>query len=330
MTTSKSILKHDDGSDPQLDDLKAVLALLRDGTVTRAAQNLGLTQSTLSYHLDRMRRRFGDPLFVRVGNRMAPTPLAQQLAEPATRVLRIVETEIAGLTAFDPSTTEREFRIGLNEIGAITLLPKLVRRMAEVAPRARLAPVPVDSGSFANALESGAMDMAAGHFPQPHGFLLQQLLYCRDYVCVVRRDHPRIGASMTLTEFSQLALIETPTVQITQAWLDAQLRQRNFPGTVHMSTLHVAAIPFIVAASDHVAVIPREVYELFVPIAAIKTVKLPIDLPAIEIYQYWHPRVANDPAVKFLRELVYAAARGSNPCLRPEASLSERWGPSSP
>ena len=255
--SSIQVMKRFDNQEPQLADLKAVLALLRDGTVTRAAETLGLTQSALSWQLDRMRRRFADPLFVRVGNRMAPTPFAQRLAEPAARVLRIVETEIAGLAAFDPSTTEREFRIGLNEIGAITLLPGLVRRMAALAPHARLTPAHVDVGSIAGALESGAMDVAAGHFPQPHGSLLQQLLYRRDYVCVARRDHPRIGASMTLREFSRTPRIEIPATPVTQAWLDAQLRRRNLQGVVQMSTQHVAAIPFIVAASDHVAVIPR-------------------------------------------------------------------------
>src|SRR5689334_19835825 len=108
---------------PQIADLKAVLALLQDSTVTRAAQRLGVSQSALSYQLERMRKRFADPLFVRVGNRMAPTPMAQRLAAPATRVLRIVESEIAALASFDPLTTKREYRIGVNEIGAMTLIP---------------------------------------------------------------------------------------------------------------------------------------------------------------------------------------------------------------
>ncbi|MGD9941726.1 MAG: LysR family transcriptional regulator, partial [Burkholderiaceae bacterium] len=149
-----------DNREPQVADLKTVLALLQDGTVTRAAQRLGLTQSALSYQLERMRRRFADPLFVRVGNRMAPTPFAQRLAEPAARVMRIIEAEIATLSSFDPASTQREFRIGMNEIGAITLLPRLVRRMAELAPHARLTPMHVEPASLAAALESGEMDLA--------------------------------------------------------------------------------------------------------------------------------------------------------------------------
>lgn len=304
-------MKQRDEPELQLADLKAVLALLRDGTVTRAAQSLGLTQSTLSHQLDRMRARFGDRLFVRVGNRMAPTPFAQQLAEPAARVLRIVEVEIAGPATFDPASTEREFRIGVNEVGAITLVPRLMRLLSAAAPAARLSPVRVDTDTMAAALESGAMDVAAGHFPHAPGGLLQQLLFRRDYVCVARRDHPRIGASMSLGEFARTPQVHTPAAPTVGAWLDARLRQHGLPIAEQMTTEHVAAIPFIVAAGEHVAVIPRELFDLFRPIAAVKTVKLPFAIPAISIHQYWHPRVAGDPAVKFFRELVRAAAQTS-------------------
>lgn len=88
-----------------------------------------------------MRKRFGDPLFVRVGNRMAPTPLAMELQEPAARVLRILETEIAEIRRFDPLAMQRDFRVAVNEIGAMTLIPRLVKRLSVTAPGARLSPV---------------------------------------------------------------------------------------------------------------------------------------------------------------------------------------------
>lgn len=302
-------MKEFDSRDPQLSDLRTLLALLEEGTVTSAARRLGVTQSALSYQLDRMRWRFTDPLFIRVGNRMAPTPFAERLAEPAARVMRIVDTEIPGLAAFDPLTTEREFRIGLNEIGAITFLPRLAQRMASLAPRAQLTPVHVDVGSIESALDSGEMDLAVGHFPQPSALLLQQLLFERDYVCIARRDHPSIGSSMMLQEFSSTPRIETPASPVTRAWVDKELHQHNLKGTIRMSTQHVAAIPFIIAVCNDIAIIPREVFDLFGPIAAIKAVKLPFNIPPIMIHQYWHPRVNSDPTARFFRETVYAIAR---------------------
>mgnify|MGYP002133127680 CR=1 FL=1 len=161
---------------PQLSDLRALLALIKDGTVTSAASTLGVTQSTLSYQLDGMRKRFADQLFVRVGNRMAPTPFALQLVEPASRVLRIMDNEIADLAGFDPSTTEREFRLGVNEIGAMTLVPKLVRSLAQVAPRAKLVQMHLAPRSMAVMLENGDLDVVAGHVAHSNDNLIQRLI----------------------------------------------------------------------------------------------------------------------------------------------------------
>ncbi len=297
-----------DNRQPELADLKAVTALIEHGTVTRAAQALGTTQSALSYQLDRMRKRFGDALFVRIGNRMAATPFTQRLAEPAARVLRIMETEINGLQSFDPATTTREYRIGMNELGAITLVPRLVRRLAELAPNAAISPVQLGSETLSTALESGQIDMAVGFFATSDPRLFQQRLYQRDYVCIANRDHPQVGAALSWRAFSLARKVHTSAIPVTTGWLETQLRKASFSPSVTMSIQHIAAIPFIVAASDMVAIVPRELYELFSPIVALKTVRLPKAIPAITIRQYWHPRIASDPSVKFLRELVFEVA----------------------
>ena len=294
---------------PQLLDLKVVLALMDCGTVTKAAERLGVTQSALSYQLERMRRRFGDPLFVRVGNRMAATPFALRVVEPANRVLRIMETEIGGIKSFEPLTTTREFRIGLNELGALTLLPRLFKRLAALAPHARLMPVPVNAANLSPLLESGELDIAAGFFATSDATLFQQRLYQRDYVCVARRDHARIGQSLTWREFGRSPKVHSASVPSTTAWLESQVRKSGHVFEVHMTTQYITVIPFLVAASDLIAVIPRELYELFQPISDLKVICLPKVIPAITIRQYWHPRMAGDPSIKFLRELVYAVAR---------------------
>ena len=303
-----------DTDQPQLLDLRVVLALLDYGTVTKAAEKLGVSQSALSYQIERMRKRFGDPLFVRVGNRMSPTPFALRVVEPANRVLRIMETEIGAIKSFDAESTTREFRIGLNELGALTLLPRLVKRLGELAPHARLMPVPVNASNLSPLLESAELDLAAGFFATANTTLFQQRLYQRDYACVARRDHPHVGQSMSWREFGRAPKVHSNSVPTTTAWLESQVRKSGHPFTVQMATQYISPIPLLVAASDLIAVIPRELYELFLPISAIKLVRLPKAIPAITIRQYWHPRVAGDPSIKFFRELVYAVAAepGSN------------------
>lgn len=293
----------------QLSDLRAVLALIEAGTVTRAAERMGMSQSALSYKLERMRRQFGDPLFVRVGNRMAPTPRVVRLAEPAAQVLRIVETDIRGQAHFHPATTDRVFRIGVNEIGAIVLLPRLVRRLAEVAPKARITQLLVAPAGLTAALESGAMDLAAGYVAQTDRNLMQRLLYRRDYVCIAAKRHPRVGRSIGFAQLCREGHVESPGVPLTNAWIAEQLRRAGLEMAASTQTQNVAAIPFIVAASELLALIPREVYELFRPIAPIKTVALPVRVPPVAVHEYWHPRMAGDPANRFFRDFVYRVAR---------------------
>ena len=290
---------------PQVSDLQALRALATDGTVSQAARRLGITQSGLSYALERMRKRFGDPLFVRVGNRMAPTPLAMELQEPAARVLRILETEIAEIRRFDPLTTQRDFRVAVNEIGAMTLIPRLVKRLSTTAPGVRLTPVNLASSALLAALVSGDVDIAAGHFPEMGDSLLQQLLFHRDYVCVARADHAFIGDAMSLQEFAAAPQVATPGVPTTMAWLEAQLRRRGLRMNTAMVCQHVAAIPFIVSSSDLIAILPAEVIDLFGSETRLKAVRLPLKIPAIDIRQYWHPRLAADPAIGFLREQIF-------------------------
>lgn len=293
---------------PQISDLRALLALIKDGTVTSAAVTLGVTQSTMSYQLDGMRKRFSDQLFVRVGNRMSPTPFALSLVDPASRVLRIMDTEIANLSGFDPLTTEREFRLGVNEIGAMTMVPKLIHSMARLAPKAKLIQMHLNPDNLAGMLERGEMDVAAGHIAYSNENLIQRLLYKRDYAFVARVDHPRIGAHASWRQISREGLLLCPLIPATNAWFADQLKRAGLTAGPIMTTQHVSAIPFIVASSDLVAIVPREAYLLLNPAASLKNVRLPRAIPPITIHQYWHPLMASDPGIRFFRDLIYACA----------------------
>ncbi|HSV46293.1 MAG TPA: LysR family transcriptional regulator [Ramlibacter sp.] len=293
----------------RLSDLRIIRVLLQEGTVTAAAQRLRMGQPSLSYALERLRARVGDPLFVRSGNGMAPTPLAERLAALAARVLAVMEDGLAELTSFEPATTRREFRLGVNEMGAITIVPKVVALLAERAPHARLLPVHGEGSGFAAALDAGQIELAAGHVPQPPGHLRQQLVLTREYVCIARREHPTIGARMTLRQFAQAPQVRMTVAPVVHATIEAQLARQGLQSNVAMTAPHLASVPFIVALSNLIAVIPRGVFELFWPVAAIKLVETPMRMPSIDIRQYWHPRTDRDPASRFLREVVAEAAR---------------------
>lgn len=289
---------------PELAELQAIAAIARDGTITKAAQSLNLSQSALSYALDRARAKMADPLFIRVGNRMEPTPYAARLAAAAERVLGVMADEMARLEDFDPKTTQRSFRVAINEIGVIAMLPSILRRLQTEAPRARIVPVQVRSHDVEAQLASNAIDLAAGHFPQVGGGVMQQQLFRRNYVCIVRTDHPEIGAAVSFEQLARTPHVANQMMPTPLLWLRGELQQRGLGLPIALEIPHGAAIPFIIGATNYTALVAEEVYALFRQGAGIRAVTLPAELPPVAIGQYWHPKMSADPANRFLRTLV--------------------------
>lgn len=292
---------------PEISELRAIIAICKEGTITRAAAVLGTTQSTLSYMLERMRQRFSDPLFVRVGNRMEPTPYAVELAEAATRILALMEAELKQLKSFDPLTTTRQFHIVLTETGAIVLLPALLKKLQAHAPHAKLRPLQAGTMDLEAALSSGEVDIAVGNFTalQGHHHLFQQLLFQRNYVCVVRKDHPIIDDAMTLEQFAAVPQVSPATPSAAFKGISRHLESISLQMNIAMKVEHATAIPFIVGSSNFIALMAREVFDIFESTANLRMVELPLDMPYAQIRQYWHPRVNRDPAIAFLRKLIH-------------------------
>ena len=187
-------------------------ALLKTRSVTRAGQQLGLSQPAMSYSLARLREQFGDPLFVRSGRQMLPTPLAQEIALPIGEVLDTSRRRIFSGGGFDPLSAQREFCLCLADIGGLVFLPRLRGRLRELAPRCTLRTVQAATDELEGALESGDIDLAIGFYPDLPGSLLRQRLYDREYVCVFWEEHPGIGRRLTIRQYVELehAVIRTP------------------------------------------------------------------------------------------------------------------------
>ena len=118
----------------RLDFMLVIEAILEHKTITRAAQKLGVSQSALSHTLVGLRQRFRDPLFVRVGAEMRPTPLVSGFAEPLQRSLSIIRNEVLNSAHFDPAASQRAFKICVNEVGAYIMVPRILRLLRERAP----------------------------------------------------------------------------------------------------------------------------------------------------------------------------------------------------
>ena len=186
-------------------DLK-LLAILnelhRTRSVSHAAENLQVSQSTISMSLAKLRRHFNDPLFVRTSTGMEPTPHALEVLTLLSKAEGLIQSALEHHVIFDPSTSDRVFHLCSTDIAQLTLLPTLMKRVKETAPH-----IEVDlrnvSDSIPRLLESGEVDLAVGFIPPMGAGFYQQRLFRDRFVCAVRAGHPRIKHELTLEPFER-------------------------------------------------------------------------------------------------------------------------------
>ena len=182
-------------------DLRVLDALIREGSITRAAVSLETTQPAISKLLARLRLRFDDPLFVRRGSGVQPTARAVEMAGQIRALLEMADRLWQERLPFDPQKSEKTFSLLLTDVGMVRFLPPLVARLSELAPRVQVRAIPLDSRHFALKLESGEADLALGALPRAAGHLRSQRLYSDGYASVLRRGHPRPAAARTRRGF---------------------------------------------------------------------------------------------------------------------------------
>lgn len=240
-------MRRSDGSHVSLDLLAALDALLETGSVTRAAERANLSQPAMSRVLARLRSEFDDPLLVRVGSRLMPTPRAASLREPVRDILARADALYAG-AGFDPASAERVFHALIPDVIAAVLLPDLIDRLSTEAPRCRLMLVPWPGTGTArpDIVITSEVGSFADYRMAP--------LYRDDDVLAHRSDDHRDEVRLDPLALPHVAVVagglaEDPV----DRWLNSIGRSRNVATTVP----HYLLAMQLVARGRLVAVLPR-------------------------------------------------------------------------
>ncbi|WP_020656296.1 LysR family transcriptional regulator [Massilia niastensis] len=293
---------------PDLSQLQMLESLLRERSLTRTAAQLGMTQPTVSRTLARLRLHFGDPLFVRAGQRMEPTARALELAEPVAAVLAAARQLQGGSAAFDPALAERAFGLYMVDGAIVHVLPRLLAGLSQRAPGIRLRSVNCDPHSLERQMEQGQIDLAIGRFPDLVNNIHQRTLWCEGYATLMRRDHPcalgmdreafianrHVLISMDHTNHQYTAVTRT---------LEAVLPASHV--LCHVPSFTVAA--HIVLHTDALAIMPRMLADGLARDLGLAVADSPLDLPRLELALYWHERCHRDPANQWLRQFARSA-----------------------
>jgi DNA-binding transcriptional LysR family regulator len=299
--------------------LSVIRELQRTGSVSHAAENLGLSQSAVSMTLARLRKHFGDPLFVRTSAGMAPTPYASELIGDLNKAAEILEAALERRAIFDPATSERLFHLCSSDISQFTVLPQLVRKTAQLAPSVRID-LRVITEQTPRLLESGEADLAIGLIsPMGAGFC-QQKLYASQFVCAIRADHPRIRATLSLPQFEAESHISVTTMATGYQLLERALETQRVQRRIGMRVPSYLGLAAIIEATDYLAIVPSGLGSILCEGRNMKLLPLPFALPSYDVTQNWHERYSLDPGLQWLRGVLHGLFQKPN---RPAVKLTK-------
>lgn len=286
--------------------LRVAIAIGEEGSVSRAARRLGVSQPAASAALARLRRAVGDPLFIKTAQGMEATPRALALVDSAREILSRIEGEILAATDFDPASTRETFSLALSDIGEMVFLPRILDYFTSHAPHATLCSVTAPAAQVEADLESGAIDLAIGYFPdlQKNNFY-QQRLFTHRFACLLRADHPLAGEPLTLERFLSLGHAVVHAEGRSQELFERYLEKAGITRRIMLRTPHFMSIPMIIARSDLVATVPHALgLYLGQTQARVKMVLPEFETPRFDLRQHWHRRFHQDPKIVWLRGVV--------------------------
>lgn len=275
-------------------------AVLREGSASRAAVVLRLSQPAVSQGLRRAREVFGDPLLARHGNRLIPTPRGTALLPE----LRAILDQVEGLLTsgrFDPAQATRDFVIGASDLGQVLILPKLVAHVARQAPNCRIKVVPPPR----DAKGAEGLDLALMGAPETAGPLRWHVLFHDHFVLMARREHPVLAGSLSMQAFLQLpqALV-SPRSEGFEGPVDATLSKQRLKRRVAVMVPNFMSLLPILLESDLIAAVPQRFADLPMVRETCGHRALPVDAPGYAMKAVWPIERDADPAGRWLRGLL--------------------------
>ncbi len=286
-------------------------ALMQERNVTRTANRLGLSQPAISSALRRLRQSLGDPLLIRTRGGMRPTPHAEQIFLSVAQALDSVQNMLQTGTSFAPSRAQRSFNVMMSDIGEIVYLPRLIQQLQQDAPGVHLSVRRLARPRVHEELASGSVDLAIGWIDRTDD-LCRDDLFQEKFVGIVRPKHPRIGKRLSLSQFSsEWHLVvgrhdfgSDTFFRSSDGDLDQGLARAARQRKVAIQVPHFLAVPHIIANTDLICVVPRQLGQVYADLGQVRIVALPVDSVSFTVSQFWHKRFDNDPGNMWLRTVI--------------------------
>lgn len=282
--------------------LVAFSALMSHRSVTRAAQELGVSQPALSHALTRLRHYYQDPLFFHVKGVMLPSSRAEALLEPISRALDLIAETFD--SKFNPTSLRRTFRIALVEYSPLLLLPVLVAKLRAVAPGVQLTFNSMNKRKAEQLLINRDIEFAMGVFSPQDKACLRETIAADRFVCISRLGHKGVGKNLTVSKYTKLEHVCMPFYDDI---IEKALKNQGLYRKRSIKAEDAWSVPFLVAKSDALATVPERIAFVFRQFCRLEVFELPFEIDTFHVDLFWHKSAQTDPAHVWLRQILQAA-----------------------
>ncbi|MGO4692477.1 LysR family transcriptional regulator [Glaciibacter sp. 2TAF33] len=265
--------------------LRVFVLIYETGSVTATADRLFVSQPSVSYTLRKLRTHFNDPLFQRRGQRLEPTPVAEDLHPQLRGLLESMDDVMSRTSAFRPETSTRRFRLRMTDVGVSGLLPRIFHRIRSEAPQVSLDIESLNLDTVVQNLRSGSTDAAVCTTRLDSPDLLREPLFTQEYVGLCAADHPRIGEAPSVAEYLAEEHITVATSTGHTA-LDQRVRDLGLRRTIALTVPTFSALPNLLAGTDLLSHAPTSVAHRLIATGELREFLLPFTVPITEIALY--------------------------------------------
>ncbi|AMN38558.1 LysR family transcriptional regulator [Rhodoplanes sp. Z2-YC6860] len=284
--------------------LVAFQVLVREKSVSRAAERLFLGQPAMSGALARLREIMQDEILVRTGRGMEPTAKALALYEQLAPALESIRTTLFARPVFDPATQSRTFHLGMRDWVESWLMPALLERIQTAAPQVRIAVRASDAQQGARMLDSDEMDLGVSVFPDGPAWQRREQLAAMGYRCVY--DGKRLGlrSRLTLEQYLAHPHLVTPTQSDFRGPVDDELIGSSKRRNVIYATSRFAALPLILRRAAVIATVPEQSARQWADVFGLTSSPVPVRIAPFAISMIWHAKRDSDAGLQWLRAVV--------------------------
>lgn len=280
-------------------------AIYTAGSLTRAADVLCITQPAVSNSLARLRDMLNDPLFVRTGHSMTPTPVAQNIIVPARAALELLRKSVQESHTFDPLIAEKQFNFASRDLLEVSILPRLLAHLEDGSPNITLANFEISRSKVVSEMANGNLDFFAdaSTFTDPH--LHKACIATDRYVVLARKNHPKLKNGLDLETFLDMNHINVTYRHDGSSAVDVALDNLGHKRCIKFHSQHFLTVPSALVKTDMVACMPYHLAKHY----DLAMYEMPIDMPAMEYFLYWHVSMNEDHAHRWMREQIMEVAK---------------------